>query len=211
MFIPFVVSFLSILTLHVIIPQTKQKWFLIHCVVNTIITILTIEHVYYILFEPFNPIYGSSNVYPIVLVLVLHAYHMLCYSCVRLDYIHHIVMCSTLIFPLFYGSPRLITEVHFLLFFICGLPGAIDYYNMYCVYTGQLTLLAEKRYNTWLNMYIRALGIFYGIFTAWVMFRVDNQIPSLYNGFVLTTLFWNAQYFSREVCISYGRKLTDNE
>jgi hypothetical protein len=80
---------------------------------------------------------------------------------------------------------------------------------MYRVYTGQLTLLVEKRYNSWLNMYIRALGIFYGIFTVWVMLRVDRQLPSLYTVCVLAALFWNAQYFSREICVSYGRKLGD--
>jgi hypothetical protein len=92
------------------------------------------------------------------------------------------------------------------LFFVCGLPGCIDYFNMYRVYTGRLSSVLEKKYNSWLNIYLRAPGILYTAYLLWIHYLFDYPGFNQWHGILAVLVFiWNAQYFAREVCVSYGR------
>ena len=196
-------SLLAIPLLHFTLQPHKSKWVHIHFWVNMIITWLTWSTVVDFFACPLCD-HQSHNLTPSLLVLALHLYHVGWYPCVRLDYIHHIVMCSLLVIPLLAGEPAIIAFCNFVLFFMCGLPGGIDYFNMYLVYTDRLAGITEKRINSWLNIWLRAPGILFATFICWTKFMTDG-LPLIYVLPCLLAFFWNAQYFSREVCISYGR------
>jgi hypothetical protein len=95
---------------------------------------------------------------------------------------------------------------NYILFFTCGLPGGIDYYNMVRVYRGTIDKSYEKGINTDLNMWLRSPGILYGAFIAWVH-MTEGKMTYYYAIPVILALIWNAQYFAKEVCISYGKTL----
>ena len=193
-----------LLFLDVVIPtHRKHKWVLIHSIVNGFIVCFTISDTWNYFMCP-TCIHSSENAYAVVYVLFLHVYHLLCYTCNRLDYIHHFVMCSLLGIPLYIQDFEMFAYANFILFFTCGLPGAIDYYNMYRVYDGHITVLKEKKINVRLNMWIRSPGILFGCAVLWLnMMRGTTSF--MYGLPTLFALIWNAQYFAQEVCISYGK------
>jgi hypothetical protein len=191
--------------LHLSIPASKQKWVAIHCLVNAVLTGLTANDAWSHLVEPLNP-HGTTGVFPLLLMFLLHVYHALCYPCGPLDYTHHLVMCSLLTVPIYTAQPDFIAYTNYVTFFICGLPGGIDYALMYLVYTDRLAAQTEKRINSWLNMYLRAPGILSAAFLAWIRWTAGD-LSTAYALPTVVILGWNAQYFSRAVCISYGRHL----
>ena len=204
MFISFGLNVAFLTILHWGVPSGKSKWVSIHCIVNMVVACLTYEDMLSYIIKPLG-LRDSNNYYPLILVLLLHAYHILFYTCVFMDYIHHIIMCSLISVPLL-ASSKIIALSNTLLFFVCGLPGGIDYYNMYRVYQGQLPSILEKKYNSWLNIYVRAPGILYTAYLVWIHYLTDYPVfNQWYCVLSIFILIWNAQYFAREVCISYGR------
>jgi hypothetical protein len=195
---------LLLIFLDVIIPtHQKHKWVLIHSIFNGFIVLFTISDTWKYFTDPTH-IYHSENVYAIIYVLLLHIYHIACYRCNQLDYIHHCVMCSLLGIPLYVQDLEMFAYANLILFFTCGLPGAIDYYNMYRVYNGHISVLHEKKINVRLNMWIRSPGILFACVILWI--HMMNGTTSLVYGLpTILALIWNAQYFAQEVCISYGK------
>lgn len=89
------------------------------------------------------------------------------------------------------------------LFFLCGLPGMIDYACMHLTYTGQMKRIREKQINNFLNTYIRAPGILYGAFITYRMW-INEQLSPWVAIPVIISFVWNAQFFSNAVSFSYG-------
>jgi hypothetical protein len=194
---------LLLLLLDTVTPQRKEKWVLIHGIVNGFVVCFTVSDTWNYFACP-TCIHQSENAYAVIYVLVLHIYHLVCFTCQRLDYIHHFVMCSLLGIPLYVQGHEMFAYTNFILFFTCGLPGGIDYYNMYRVYTDALSVKAEKRINVRLNMWLRSPGILFGCSVLWL--NMLRGTTSFFYGLpVILALIWNAQYFAQEVCISYGR------
>jgi hypothetical protein len=116
-------------------------------------------------------------------------------------------MMSVLVFPyLNMDNQRSLLFTDYALFFLCGLPGMIDYYCMHLCYSGHMDRILEKSINNFLNTYVRAPGILYG---AFITYRVwmNDQIEWYYAVPVIVTFFWNAQFFSNAVATSYGYSL----
>jgi len=196
----------------------KKRWFCNHAIVNAIVIYLTIRDMFTILTNPFgftyiecpstNCIYTPdrkpASIDATLLVLLLHIYHILCYKVNKSDKIHHFVMCTVLLIPLYNSNNDMfLTFTNYSLFFLCGLPGFIDYTLMYKVESGEILLLEEKRINTYLNVWLRALGILYGAFVAYIYYII-GLIPIYYMLPVIISFIWNAQFYSYEVCVSYG-------
>ena len=195
MLVPFLFNISLLSVLHYTIPASRSKWVSIHCIVNAVVTWLTFGDMWSYIVDPLSP-RDSDNCFPLILVLLLHVYHILCYPCVFMDYVHHIVMCSLISVPLL-ASSKVIALSNTALFFVCGLPGGIDYYNMYRVDQGQLPSLLEKKFNSWLNIYLRAPGILYTAYLVWIHYL--NNYPVFnqwYSVLVVFAFIWNAQYFA---------------
>jgi hypothetical protein len=113
-------------------------------------------------------------------------------------------MLLTLSIPLFnQGNGDFLGVCNYCLFFLCGLPGGLDYYLMYLVERQRLSKLTEKYYNTALNTWIRAPGIIYGAFVSYQAWLTQRASPLIAVP-VAVVLLWNAQYYSSYVAYSYG-------
>jgi hypothetical protein len=144
----------------------------------------------------------------ILLCVALHIYHTaLYYKKFRYDdWLHHILMiCVALPIPLFYESHTLIG---YSLFFTTGLPGGIDYALLFAVRNGLLDKMSEKKINSWLNTWVRSPGcISHAVIVAMTLFA--NYKNPLSFDFLLQLMpailvFWNGQYFMRQVVEDYA-------
>ena len=61
----------------------------------------------------------------------------------------------------------------------------------------------EKRINTYLNNYLRAPGIMFGMGMLW---KDSFHVSPFYVFMSFTSMFWNAQYFNYEVIKNYYLK-----
>lgn len=187
------------------------KWYTNHTLMNALMVLITAKDSVKLLkcrsdcykIKPTGGVLyswtGYENIELIMLtnMLLLHGYHLFLFDNLRgIDYIHHIVMPVALI-----GAYMMNVGVYmsYFLFFICGLPGMIDYGMLAIQYDRK----EEKRINTYLNNYLRAPGIIFGLGMLWR----DSFHVSSFNVFAgFLTMFWNAQYFNYEVIKSYYSK-----
>lgn len=182
--------------------QSKTRWYALHFLVNCVIVCLTFSDMVSILTRPFQ-LTGSDMNWPSAFVMALHVHHGLFYPLVKLDIIHHVVMCGIMLIPMTIQDPIFIQYCNYCLFYVCGLPGGIDYAMMTLVTEGHLSKKTEKKINMFLNMWLRAPGLMYAIFLLYLQYLMDRV--SIYCAMpVIIALFWNAQYFSMIVAMSYG-------
>lgn len=185
-----------------------NPYYLVHAIHNGFI-------VYYTLPDVINTItdYRNLHTYPtnmtaILLCFALHIYHTaLYYKKFRYDdWLHHILMIGfALPIPLFYESHTLIG---YSLFFTTGLPGGIDYTLLFAVRNGLINKMTEKKINSWLNTWIRSPGcISHAVIVAITLFsKYKNplSIDFLLQLMPAILVFWNGQYFMKQVVEDYA-------
>lgn len=196
---------------HSILPE-KVRWYGNHAVSNAIIVLASWRDSLRLLscesgcqsLKPHGGLpyswtgYDDIELIMVSNMMILHGYHICFFDNLRaIDYIHHYVMMFIIMIAYFMNSG---IYMSYFLFFICGFPGMIDY-----------SLLAlgvnrkeEKRINTYLNNYIRAPGIVFGMGLMW---KDTFHINHLYTLMSYLTLFWNAQYFNYEIIKNYYSNL----
>jgi hypothetical protein len=205
-FLSIIVSFFCIKILDVFISKTKlHRWFFLHFLVNMVIVLLSFSDVVSLITNPIN-ISEKSSYWPKNITLTLHLYHILMFRDLKLiDWIHHIVMCSGIFF--IYDNPG--GEItNFILFFINGLPGGIDYLLLTLVKMNKLHTLYQKMINNYINNWIRVPGILYGatcIYINWHLANIPTNLPVMF--FIMFILYGNALYFGNRVAINYGESL----
>ena len=187
------------------------KWYMNHTLMNAIMVSMTTRDSIRLLncqekcyeIKPFGgPLYSwynYSNIEFIMLsnMLLLHGYHIFLFDNLRgIDYLHHILMMLVLIMAYMMNVG---VYMSYFLFFICGLPGMIDYGMLAIAYDRR----EEKRINTYLNNYLRAPGIMFGLGMLW---KDSFHISPFYVFMSFLAMFWNAQYFNYEVIKSYYLK-----
>ena len=206
----FFVSGLHYLLHNLVFSGWKEncKWYANHAISNTIIILSTFNDSLRLLncennCQSLKPrggiIYewtGYNNIELIMVsnMLVLHGYHIYFFENLRtIDYIHHIVMMAIIIIAYFMNSG---VYMSYFLFFVCGLPGMIDF----SLLALEIDRKEEKRINTYLNNYLRAPGIIFGMGLMW---KDTFSLQPIYTLLSFFTLFWNAQYFNYEVIKNY--------
>jgi hypothetical protein len=188
----------------------NHRWCCIHCFGNIVVVCCSFKATVTLLSSDLT-IANEHNIdlSSCVIVMAMHMYHLMMYEIRQTSIlVHHIVMMSVLTIPFYYyDNEYFIIFSNYSLFFLCGLPGGIDYYLMHLVYTKKISKLTEKHINTQLNAYIRSPGILYGVFYVYRGYVNGMNIPFIYIIIIICTYIWNAQFFSSEVAISYGYTL----
>lgn len=189
----------------------NHRWCLMHSVINLAVMVMTVRGTVALLSSDTylrdlteSPDAGF-NICSSILVMSAHIYHLMQFPVTDTALLaHHYIMMSVLVIPYFIvGNQLFMVFTDYSLFFLCGLPGMIDYYCMHLCYKGEMKRIREKRLNTLLNSYIRAPGILYGAFITYRMW-VNSELSVYYAVPVILSFMWNAQYFSSAVSYSYG-------
>eukprot|EP00944_MAST-04C_sp_MAST-4C-sp1_P008088 g8088.t1 len=176
----FLVCFALDATLKVLFQSKSARWYLIHAVVNSAITIMVIPDMVLLLKDPINGLSGDYSDVPLAMTVGMHVFH--CVSSFktlsRVDWIHHLVsnmLVCCLCFPFKYGP-----LVNWATFFVCGFPGGLDYYLLFFAKIGYIESRTEKRFNRNLNMWVRAPGIVMFVPFAWTCYVYGKTEVPLY-------------------------------
>jgi hypothetical protein len=187
----------------------KRRWYFIHAVVNTYITIMSFHDFLFVLFNPLKSLDGSHISSPLMTTISLHFFHIFTSykSLTIVDWLHHIVSCIFVgLLGGFYVKGPL---VNYYLFFLCGLPGGIDYYLLTLTKYNIIYRLTEKKINVELNMWIRLPGILFGCFTSYMCILYNNTLNyNIYLSILVIFLnMYNSIYFATLVVKNYGLHL----
>ena len=137
---------------------------------------------------------GDFDLHSTYMVPAIHIYHMICFHCTKDDYFHHFVFAG-IICPLgFYFKAGPIQNA--VGFFICGLPGGLDFVMLALVKYKMMFALTEKKFNARINVWLRSPGLLFCAFSIWVAApRPVNA--GLLLGALLVAL--NGQYYMQMV------------
>lgn len=186
---------------------TKARYFALHVIANSWIAVLCLPDMYLILTDPVHTLSQrvSPNHWPTSLVFSIHVYHMLFFRNLQwIDWLHHILMVVI-------GAPLLITGelgplMNFNHFFMCGVPGGLDYAMLFAVKHGWMKPLQEKAYNSAVNVWIREPAL---ICTATLGFIQIHLQPSMFGwlsiirAFLMLLCCWNGLFFMERVVGNY--------
>lgn len=202
---------------HFKFEKKQTMWYLIHFSGNAIIVISTAYDMVFSFLHPLSSAdhltdyhsYSCFSSYPIYLMVALHLFHIIYYyhDLVTLDWIHHGLNCGIIGgLCISYLQCRLSNHG---LFFMCGLPGGIDYALLFANDLGYINRITEKKINTYLNMYIRLPGIISNCLIAVFCYL---YVPNLHISFSIGLIiilgnYWNAVFFAQRVVQNYGTQL----
>ena len=167
--------------------------------------------VYHLYTNFYNYIETDCNVEHVWIISSLHMYHLIYHkNKINIqDIIHHIpTLFMQCIIPLLLNYKSIIISHH--VFYLCGLPGCIDYLLLFLVRNGFILKITEKQINEFLNVWIRCPGTI--INTAFIMIMLqDTRYIIEYIILTITMLFsyWNGLYYMRRVVIDYNNALTN--
>jgi hypothetical protein len=193
------------------------RWFAIHVFCNLWITWVAFPDLYLVFFDPMYTLQATTfaSIYPLAINQALHFYHMVLFfdELVFVDWLHHGVMTLITVPLLFTQNPTPIINANHI--FITGIPGAIDYIMLVMVKQGKLRSSTEKAVNCFMNVWIRAPGIFFITVVGYVSGHFQSQYNELnFSPFqfncliiILLTNYWNAFYFLERVVGSNYRRL----
>ena len=161
-------ALLDLLVARRAVDQTS-RFFILHTLANIAITIAATPDAVRSLTRPFHEPIGKMSILPVYLIAGLFTYHLSVFSNVpRDEWVHHILFGGGI------GGVGLVNPAsplgNALAFFICGLPGGIDYGMLAAVKEGLLSSEREKFLNTKLNVWMRAPGltmVAYAIYISW--------------------------------------------
>ena len=131
----------------------QARWFQLHCAANAVICMTAWPEVWDIIRDPQEAFELSGNRLGVIFTFSLHLYHMLFFELSFIDKCHHISSVF-LCMPLSLCLNRKVFS--FLLFIGSGLPGGIDYLLLALMKNKIILPIYEKKWNGWLNAYIRA-------------------------------------------------------
>ena len=187
----------------------KSRWFALHGVVNLVLAMECLPDIIVSLRNPIMCMRGELpySLFPAYLSATLHTYHMLApwfRPLQTADYIHHLAFAGIL------GSCQLSYHwgpgSNIFMFFVCGLPGGIDYLMMSAVKEGALSSLTEKYYNNLINVWVLApgcVGCSFWIYACWAAGNT-TQIPPLAIFTCIALCYANGQYYGSQVTASYA-------
>jgi hypothetical protein len=128
--------------------QWQGRYFVLHTAANAAIALAVLPDVFNIVTDPVSTLRLTSCwAFPTGACFAIHFYHMLAPGFVlySVDWLHHILMVVL-------GCPCIIAGqvgplMNFNLFFICGVPGGIDYLMLALVKERLMLPLTEKKHN----------------------------------------------------------------
>ena len=198
--------------------EDSARWFAIHAATNALIVMLCVHDVWISLWKrPFDSVIHdgtAASSTPALLSLVLHTYHVLFFKNLTwIDWLHHIVSAFScgLLAVIFDWGPLL----NAMIFFLTGLPGGIDYLMLLLVKMGKMDSIVEKKYNTYLNLYLRMPGLLITSALTWagMCYSYDLFDPWQWRAacFVCVANAWNGIFFCHRVVASFYTKKQKDE
>eukprot|EP00294_Goniomonas_avonlea_P006604 CAMPEP_0114559300 /NCGR_PEP_ID=MMETSP0114-20121206/10849_1 /TAXON_ID=31324 /ORGANISM="Goniomonas sp, Strain m" /LENGTH=235 /DNA_ID=CAMNT_0001744763 /DNA_START=28 /DNA_END=735 /DNA_ORIENTATION=- len=183
------------------------RWYYVHAVGNAVIVAVSWTRVVAFVQAPLSnmsePFHSSAAI-----IAALHLYHLLTYKCVIADVVHHLafVGIGTAV-QVVWGS-GIGSLSGFYHFFICGVPGGIDYLLLGLVGSGRIEKRTRIAYAVELNSFLRSPGLTASATFAYIWYSQTQKTWLDLLGLVLMGFvsMFNGQYYMRQVCLAAGNK-----
>ena len=182
--------------------RTKARWFTLHALANAVITAMATPDLLKALREPKDSMEGKCSVVPATLIPSLFIYHLSAFSNVPKDeWVHHCLFGGVIATAGLYYCPGPLQNA--LAFFICGLPGGIDYAMLAAVRQGAMRPVTEKVLNTWLNVWLRSPGLVLVGYIIYVACKYGrSKMPNNVAAIVALLSAFNGNYYMQRVVAS---------
>jgi len=187
----------------------KGTYYLFHFIHNLLISAFTFKNVV----DSFYPDLqkgGELNMHVLPLIYALHSYHIVSYfQYFRADDWYHHILSMGIAVPLtllLFPSRNLLG---FSFFFTTGLPGGINYLNLFLYKNGFMTKEKQQRINVILNAWIRCPGIIMNcaLILQYLMLSKLDSFFTFFGSITFAILFWNGIYFQNLVMKSFFLRL----
>jgi len=123
-----------------------------------------------------------------------------------IDWLHHLL--SSLLIGYLNLSYTYGPILNYALFFMCGLPGGIDYFLLFLTKCHLINSLTEKWINSYLNFFCRMPFVMWWMGISYTCYRNNNHHGVPFSVLILNYIFvgGNALYFSYRVLVNYTIK-----
>ena len=150
----------------------RSHWFWLHAAGNAVVCALTCTSFYRIWSEPEHAIFTAAPpaggpIHDGIVIAILHTYHVVCFRDVPWDdIVHHVLFVPyshlALLAPALgawpWGWGPGVQMQHF---FICGLPGLVDYACLALRRDHHMSKATQKRIQVKLNVWLRVPGVLF--------------------------------------------------
>lgn len=202
------ITYFYMLLDRLIRKRFQNPYYFIHSINNAIVVYYTFPAIEYSIKNINNLLDYNSSPESVILTGALHAYHIIEYKdqLIYYDYLHHGTMC-------FIALPLGIyvnfgPMMDFALFFLSGLPGAIDYMLLFLVRNNFIKRMTEKKINNQINLWIRCPGCISQATISAVICLGDYYDVSYFDKslifITMLLVYWNGIYFMKLVVADYA-------
>ena len=193
---------------RIISKRFKNPYYLIHSINNAIVVYYSYPAVEYSIKNINTLLEYNTTPVSTILTGALHAYHIIEYKdrLIYYDYLHHGTMCFIALPLGIYVNfgPML----DFALFFLSGLPGAIDYMLLFLARNNFIKKITEKKINNSINLWIRCPGcISQATLSLVICLGHQYNVSYFDKSLIFITMllvFWNGIYFMKLVVADYA-------
>ena len=185
----------------------KSRWFALHTAGNLIVTIFTFPDVVRSFLAPVDNLVGPcGSMIPLAAIAAIHIYHVALFKLTADDIFHHALFVGILV-PLgvvFKNDGG--ASLNMGSFFLCGLPGGLNYAALVLNKEGAITNLDQKRFDAAINTWMRSPGLTIFAFMQWQIWlegvRPSRGWPqaliSLATAGVAGLHFYNGCYYAEQ-------------
>lgn len=187
------------------------RWFFLHAFTNFIIALCAFSGFVSFLKDPLGAFendefsehfLSKTSKWPLTFAVALHVFHCCSFKLTSDDMFHHFVFMPTI------GIPGMIYDwgclCNWLVFYVCGIPGGIDYIILGAQKLGKLQSLNQKRICANMNVWFRMPGTLFGASIAYALFTKKlYTVPTWALIVQLIFLSLNVLYYTKQAVINY--------
>lgn len=185
----------------------RARWFALHGFGNLLVVITGFNGMITSLSDPLfsldsrvytdRSLLGNASPWPAYVINSLHVYHILFFDLNKQELFHHLVFVPIIGFMGQYYEWG--CSLGFMAFFICGLPGAVDYLLLVLVKYGKIEPIHQKRVCAAMNVYIRGPFIIISAHTIYLAMLYDHlTVPKFVCSAILCMSLFNSLYYTKQ-------------
>lgn len=199
-------------------PNPKSRYFVLHVSANTLVTLSSLPDLHRALVTPVSTslVGPTLTVLPMCAVVAIHLYHALFFNLSADDLFHHLcfVVPLSLLSVVFKWDGG--ASQNFGAFFICGLPGGLNYAALAAVKEGWLHSLTQKWFDGWVNVSLRLPGTVVYAFLQWQVWLAgarpskgwSKEYIAFFTFVVAGLMLWNGIYYGEQSVGNYHAHAT---
>jgi len=176
-------------------------------VANIVVSISAAPDMLACLANPLVDPIGPVSVLPVYMIPCLFVYHLIAFHVPKDEWVHHVLFGGGIGGAGLYFAPGPLQNA--LAFFICGLPGGIDYAMLAMVKEGYISSATEKVWNARINVWLRSPGL---LMTAYAIYLCEQSIGVRIAHpwvmlMVVALAILNGQYYMQRVVANTSHKV----